>query len=76
MKVGLYWEHGYFQAILTPENEHEKKVCDLIGKDDSVQVKRGEFYHCQGGWVRHGETDESVMLIMKEKDPTAPEVAA
>ena len=57
--------------MLTPENEHEKRVCELIEKKDVVQVKRGGFYHCQGGWLRqeYGDRDsESIMLIMKEQE--------
>ena len=73
MKVGLYWENGYFQAVLTPENEHEKRVCDLIEKKDLVQVKRGGFYHCMGGWLRQNPSsasEESIMLILEDKQPS------
>lgn len=56
MKIALYIEDGLEQIVLTPESKTETA---LLGKlhDGSreLSIKRGQFYPCQGGWVRHGE---------------------
>lgn len=68
MKIALYIEDGWEQLILTPESPHEKS---LLGKmhdgTRELTLKRGEFYHCQGGWYRHGSSDESTFVILRPK---------
>ena len=62
MKLSLIQEDGYTQVVLTPENEWEKKALDAI-PDSGFTMKRGEYYHCQGGWERQGSGKESLMFI-------------
>jgi hypothetical protein len=66
MKIALYIEHGYEQIVLTPENDSEK---DILGKMHDgtrvLNVTKGAFYHCQGGWVRHGGSEESTMIVLE-----------
>ena len=78
MKIALYIEDGLEQIVLTPESDTEKGI---LGKmhDGSRQldIKKGSFFTCQGGWTRHGihkvhnlygrseEHDESTMIILR-----------
>lgn len=78
MKIALYIEDGLEQIVLTPESDTEKGI---LGKmhDGSrqMEIKKGEFYQCRGGWVRHGlhtihtvyshseENDESTMIVLR-----------
>ncbi len=77
MKIALYIEDGLEQIVLTPESDTEKGI---LGKmhDGSRQldIKKGEFYACRGGWVRHGmyttrsfygndDADVSTMIILR-----------
>lgn len=80
MKIALYIEDGLEQIVLTPESDTEKGI---LGKmhDGSreLNIKKGSFFSCQGGWIRHGvhfssdtfgrsdTNDESTMIILKEK---------
>lgn len=66
MKIALYIEDGLEQIVLTPETVTEKGI---VGKlhDARTQaaIHRGQFYHCQGGWVRHGDkTDDSTIIVL------------
>lgn len=77
MKIALYIEDGLEQIVLTPESDTEKAI---LGKlhDGSRQldIKKGSFFKCRGGWVRHGihkvhnlyghseENDESTMIVL------------
>ena len=64
MKVAIWVENGMTQLVLTPENDWEKSVTRTVADgDQKVQVMRGSFYECRGGWVRQGTSDDS--LIMK-----------
>jgi hypothetical protein len=85
MKIALYIEDGLEQIVLTPESDTEKGI---LGKmhDGSreLDIKKGAFFECKGGWMRHGvhtvhstygrseENDESTMIILREKPPEAP----
>lgn len=85
MKTAFYIEDGREQIVLTPETEWEKKMLSLLHeKGREVQILRGKFYECRGGWTRHGflsnstqfgesrSDDESTMLVLKEiPDPVA-----
>lgn len=68
MKIALYIEDGLEQIVLTPESDTEKGI---LGKmhDGSreLDVKKGEFYSCRGGWVRHSSNDTSTFIILKAK---------
>lgn len=63
MKTAIYIEDGVTQLVLTPDNKFEQ---DVVGRIESVDTRvaiyRGEFYHCQGGWNRHGGGETSLML--------------
>lgn len=84
MKIALYIEDGLEQIVLTPETDTEKAI---VGKlhDGSreLSIKKGSFFKCQGGWVRHGvyspptlsyaraEDDESTMIILSPRSVVA-----
>lgn len=53
MKTAIWIEDGRQQVVLTPENDTEKTVLKAISEADlSTSVHWGEFYACQGGWIR------------------------
>jgi hypothetical protein len=80
VKIALYIEDGLEQIVLTPETKTEESI---LGKlhDGSRQlsIKRGEFYECRGGWVRHSASytaggyyeptynasDKSTMIVLR-----------
>ena len=53
MTTAIYISEGVVQLVLTAEGEFEKSVLDLLekGKRD-LGIYRGEFYDCNGGWIR------------------------
>lgn len=79
MKIALYIEEGLEQIVLTPESATEKSILGKMHDGTrQLDIKRGAFYACRGGWVRHGETgygsiydvgtrndDESTMVILR-----------
>jgi len=76
MKSILIIENNLSQIVLTPENEHEKQVLNLINEQKvETVIKVGNFNQCQGGWVRYypsyrafdesAEDIESLMLVLK-----------
>lgn len=76
MKIALYIEDGLEQIVLTPQSQTETA---LLGKlhDGSreLQIKRGSFYECQGGWIRHERSaDSSTMIVLRP--PAAREDAS
>ena len=77
MKIALYIEDGLEQIVLTPQTETEAGIVRKLedGSRD-LSIKRGAFYECQGGWVRHrprglydlpsnNDDDSSVMIILR-----------
>lgn len=68
MKTAIYIERGVAQVVLTPETDAEKMALELL-KEKRLDVKRGSFYECQGGWVRHGyeHDDKSTILVVAEE---------
>ena len=72
MKIALYIEDGLEQIVLTPESATEKGI---LGKIDarSIEIKRGAFYACQGGWTRQRDSEESTILVLRAspKEPQA-----
>jgi hypothetical protein len=73
MKVSTYIEEGTTQIILTPENQYEKEILKKVNNDNyNIEVKKGEFYSCIGGYMRmysERETENIMMVIKKlEKD--------
>lgn len=67
MKTAFYIEDGLTQIVLTPETEFESEIVAKI-KNGIVKIYRGSFYECQGGWVKQGSDDKSVILVLREED--------
>lgn len=63
MKTAIYIEDGVVQLVLTPENKFEK---DALGSFENKPlrtiIKTGTFYDCQGGWTRHSNQDNSLII--------------
>lgn len=85
MKIALYIEDGLEQIVLTPTSDTEKAILEKI-HDGSRQldIKRGEFYGCRGGWMRQKKhypslygsdepNDESTMIILRPAPQTPQE---
>lgn len=77
MITAIYIEDGLTQLVLTPESDFEKGVISKVEKgEQTVKIYTGEFYHCQGGWVRRrspyqgygGDQDESLIIVMEIKE--------
>lgn len=69
MKIALYIEDGLEQIVLTPDSDTEKDIlAKLHSHTRAVQIKRGTFYGCRGGWTRHGESDDSTMIVLRRTD--------
>lgn len=70
MKIALYIEDGLEQIVLTPESDTEKSILGKLHDGTrSLDIKKGEFYACQGGWTRHGlsqSSDASTMIILRQ----------
>jgi len=80
MKIALYIEDGLEQIVLTPESDTEKGILGKVhdGSRD-MELKRGSFYACRGGWMRHAamsftsavysdpepQDDESTMIVLR-----------
>lgn len=63
LKTAIYIADGQFQVVLTPESDFEKNVLGALGeKQLKTEVNMGSFYNCQGGWIRHGESDRSLIV--------------
>lgn len=79
MKIALYIEDGIEQIILTPQTPVEKSIlAKLHDASRTVDLKRGQFYECRGGWVRfngnglNAETNvetstDSTMIVLRRK---------
>lgn len=68
MKTAIYLEDGTTQIVLTAETEWEKAtLAQIEGKE--LQVFRGGFYHCQGGWVRESAVRYSGMSSLGDSTP-------
>lgn len=64
--TAVYIEDGFAQLALTPESDFERNALKSMYEvaKDGLVIKPGSFYHCQGGWARHGgEDDKSYMLV-------------
>lgn len=77
MKIALYIEDGLEQIVLTPESKTEEAILGKLHDGSRhLEIKKGSFFQCQGGWMRHGvhgvhtlyghseENDESTMLVL------------
>jgi len=79
MKIALYIEDGLEQIVLTPETKTEESILGkLHDSDRELNIKRGGFYECHGGWVRHDtiytggmyganerKDDESTLIVLR-----------
>lgn len=71
MKIALYIENGLEQIVLTPETKTETNILGkLHDSSRTMELKRGSFYHCQGGWMRHARQSYSdgVMFPSESRD--------
>lgn len=68
MKIAFYSEDGLDQIVLTPETATERAMLDKVHDGDpDLSVKRGSFYHCQGGWTRQSAADDSTMIVLRKR---------
>lgn len=89
MKTAIIISGDIKQIMLTPENKPEEKVLELfeLGDDISVLCKQGTLYDsipqgligftidpCMGGYLRAFEDRNSLMLVLKPKEPKVTEV--
>lgn len=67
MKIALVVLENKEQIVLTPETDLEKT---LLAKMDNrgITIKRGSFYHCQGGWYRQGPSDNSTIIVLEREE--------
>lgn len=67
MKIALYIEDGLEQIVLTPETPTETSILEKIHDGSrELSLKRGSFYHCQGGWARQSDSaDRSTMIVLR-----------
>lgn len=75
MRVALVIMDGHEQIVLTPETTLEKALLDKLDRD-RVTIKRGSFYHCQGGWYRQSNDDQSTILVLSKDKEADVEGAA
>lgn len=74
MKIALYIEDGLEQIVLTPESDTEKGILGKLHDGTrSLEIKRGSFYACQGGWVRQDTEDKSSIIVLRKIEAKAAE---
>lgn len=72
MKIALYIEDGLEQIVLTPESDAERRIISKLHDGSSdLTIKQGSFYECQGGWVRQSNNEDSTLIVLRAKEPTA-----
>lgn len=63
MKTAIYIEDGVTQFVLTPESDFEKNAVNLFYTNGKlIFVEKGGFYKCAGGWNRHKQDEDSLIL--------------
>lgn len=68
MKIALYIEDGLEQIVLTPDGATEKALLGRLHDGTrEFSLLRGTFYECRGGWMRHGESDDSTLIVLRPK---------
>ena len=70
MKIALYIEDGLEQIVLTPEGDTEKNILSKLHDGTrKIEIKRGDFYECRGGWVRQAQAgDNSTMIVLRKAE--------
>ena len=69
MKVAFYMQDGLEQIVLTPESTSERALVErLHDHTRELTIKKGSFFECVGGYVRHNQaSDHSTMLVLRPK---------
>lgn len=67
MKTAIYVEDGFKQIVLTPEDKWERRIIELLFDQNLITMFKGEFYYCQGGWMREGALKESLIIKLDKK---------
>lgn len=69
MKIAMVFENGVKQLVLTPDNDHEKMCLAALHDGAEMSIFHGEYYACQGGWIRQRETQspKSTIITLIEK---------
>lgn len=76
MKSAIYLDEADTQLVLTASNEWEKNILRMLNASMPDKTYWGEFYACQGGWIRQssysfsGERKENNSLIFRIAKPT------
>jgi hypothetical protein len=78
VRIAFYVENGVEQIIFTPEDNHERSMLGKLHDGTrEMQVFRGGFYWCRGGWGRWRKPfvegpygaeppqDESTIIVLK-----------
>lgn len=68
MKTAVYIEDGVTQVVITPENDFEKSVISTLHDEPETKVMFGQFYGCQGGWIRHENKPNPGLLTSSRRD--------
>ena len=81
MKIALYIDDGREQIVLTPETDFEKAILGKLreaannpgesGRD--LLIETGGFYSCAGGWTRHDEAQESLFIVLDQRESSPSE---
>lgn len=87
MNTALYIDGGRVQVVLTAEGKFDEQILARIqNHKGKIEVARGAFYGCQGGWNRHEikyerfpltrfdekKDDDSLFLVLDEPAPAVP----
>lgn len=70
MKIAMVFENNIKQLVLTPENPHETMCLAALHRNTTMSIYSGEYYACQGGWIRQRETEtpKSTIIVLTEND--------
>lgn len=79
MKIALVITEGLRQIALTPQSKDEIQILEtLTTKGWSLDIKRGQFFVCQGGYARIGtevREPDSVMLVLRQVETSPQSIA-
>lgn len=66
VKTAIYMTDKTTQLVLTPEHGFEKAVINMLNKERKCKIHTGSFYECAGGWIRQGNDDNSLIVVINE----------